>query len=339
MQKQVCIYCWRTSDNVSFNTEHVIPDALNGRLTLDDYVCEECNSWLGRHVDHQILGIPEILMAQKEYGSNKRYVHARNHKFDIKLLSETGEEFLAHEKQQKPHLLPQKHPVFGMMHPESSMRESLQKNLQRKLGTKDLTNKEQQEIDRVCKMTSGSKIYSPIFGSFFSKHTEKFRTVFSPKSKPIVEPLIAKIAYEFIFIVAYKKLFTTEDLAARLLSAIYRTEPSKTFIYRAKSRFESPQPFHFIRLYNHGGYIRFDVGFYGTIHYVLFTPIKMPDDFFQDINAKYDFQKIIGIQYEHDLSNSSQGVWAVDATGTMRPLTAHEGGKGSARGKGPANES
>lgn len=55
--QRTCIYCRRTSDEVEFNREHVLPEAFGkfkGALTLRDAVCEPCNSYFSRTLDLEL---------------------------------------------------------------------------------------------------------------------------------------------------------------------------------------------------------------------------------------------------------------------------------------------
>lgn len=326
MPKQVCIYCWKTQGQVAFSAEHIIPESLRGRLTLEDHVCVGCNSWLGAHVDHHILRVPDILAAQVQFADEKTHDRVLKHNFNIKLVSETGAEFLAHARGQKLQLLTQAHPIQGMIYSESSIRESLRKSFSRQSRhkiPKDMMNK---EIKRLCQWmkeaSPGEEFYSTLFDLGFTKRSETLQTKVEPKTIPDVKSLIAKIAYEFIFIVMYKRLFTTGDLATRLLEAITSShDKNNVFVHRIESQFQQLQPFHFIRFYRYEGYVRVDVGFYGYVHYMLFAPVVLPQNFFQNLSEQFDFPQMVGVHYEQHFSNASQGFWALGMNGKIKPLT------------------
>ena len=62
----LCVYCLKVSDGSGFNREHIIPQSIGGPLFVDNMVCEECNSILGREVDCEILKVPDVLAAMDD---------------------------------------------------------------------------------------------------------------------------------------------------------------------------------------------------------------------------------------------------------------------------------
>ncbi|MBN2563623.1 MAG: hypothetical protein JXQ75_22110 [Phycisphaerae bacterium] len=326
MAGQVCIYCWRTERQVSFDREHIIPESIHGRLALQDHVCVECNRWLGAHVDHHILRIPDILAAQAEFAGKTTHDRVLKHNFNVRLVSGTGAEFLAHAKGQHLELLTQAHPIHGMIYAQSSARESLRKHLRREYRGRIEQDKLEEELERICQWLAeaphGEELHSPLFASAFKKYAETLQAKVEPKATPNVKPLIAKIAYEFIFFTAFNKLFTTTDLARRLLETITSSErEQKVFVNRIKPRFQQLQPFHFIKFFRYGDYARVDVGFYGFVHYVLFAAVVLPKDFFQNLSEHFDFPEMVGIQYEYHFANSAHGFWAFGTDGRTKALT------------------
>jgi len=325
--EQVCIYCWRTQNESAFHPEHVIPDALGGLLALPDHVCVDCNKWLGANVDHHILKHPDILNALASLGDMERRDRILKHNYDANLVSESGAEFLAHASSQRIALLPQKHPLHGMIYPEEVASDALRKNLQRKQKRLGFNADEaRMEIKRICRWAvngaPGDELHSKLFQSGFRKNTEALHAKLEPKTKAQPNALIAKIAYEFMFLVGYRRFFQVEDLSKRLLKQIASTENvGGIVIYRIKAPFDEPKPFHFIRFYRSGEYPRVDVGFYGTVVYMMFAPIALPEDFFSHISTRFNFPNMVGVQYEQGVSaDSTQTIWALGQNNTVKCL-------------------
>ena len=237
MAKQVCIYCWKTAEQVSFNREHVIPYSIMGRLVLENYVCAACNSWLGSNVDDHILRLPAILTAVAKFADTATHDRVLKHNYNVKLVSESGSEFVGHASAQNLALLTQQHPIHGMIYSETSARESLRKTLERKHGAEISKDGLAAEADRIAAwMTQaehGEEIQSPFFETPFRKYAEMLQAKVEPRTQANIAPLIAKIAYEFIFITSFKKLFTTDDLEDRLRRTIAgSTQETHVHIHR-----------------------------------------------------------------------------------------------------------
>ena len=63
-----CIFCLTAEPLGSLTDEHIIPRFIGGGLILKQYVCEPHNSWLGAHVDSELLKMPEVYDALKAVG-------------------------------------------------------------------------------------------------------------------------------------------------------------------------------------------------------------------------------------------------------------------------------
>ena len=62
-----CLFCLEWKPPSEFNREHVIPEALGGRLYVYD-VCTACNSTLGRLVDAPLVHSPLMQMSRMAHG-------------------------------------------------------------------------------------------------------------------------------------------------------------------------------------------------------------------------------------------------------------------------------
>lgn len=326
MASRVCIYCWRTDGDVAFSEEHIIPDCVFGRLVLYDSVCAACNGWLGANVDHQILKVPDILRAHEALGYTARYQELLRHNYRSKLVSESGDKFIARANTPKPELLTQRLADGTLIYPESSADVDLRKTLVRTGRRRDLSHKESDaEINRICmwakEATPGDEIDSPVFGSKFGKESRPLHFQVEPVVKGEATRVVAKIAYEFMFLVGYKRLYDIENLHKHLINTIGGQENTQGgIIYRMKPQIPNPEPFHYIRFYSHAGYPRVDVGFFGSIAYVLLATSPLPHDVFDHIGKRFGCSNIMGIQYEEGTNGDFQALWAIESDGKTKLL-------------------
>ncbi|HNQ77956.1 MAG TPA: HNH endonuclease [Acidobacteriota bacterium] len=327
-----CIFCFRTEDEVSFRIEHIIPDAIGGRLKLEKYVCFDCNSWLGANVDHHIQRVPDILTALHKIGDIERLDHILKSNYDATLESQSGDKFRAHADSKGFYLLPQKNSAGNIIWPEKRGTEILKKSLQRQDINADETCKEK-EIERICKFAensiAGEKFIPDSIPFEFEKHSEKLKPNLVPKALGDPNALIAKIAYEFMFFVGSARFFQVKGLAERLLEEIEpqleKKNDVKMFINRVKSLCEEPRPYHFIRFEHHPKCPpMLTVGFYGTLAYHLVIFVTLPEDFFKEIADYANFPSMIGIQYQGGIGgnkySSEQAFWALGPDGKSKQI-------------------
>jgi hypothetical protein len=328
MPSQVCIYCWRTGDDVAFSEEHIIPDCVFGRLVLPDHVCADCNRWLGAKVDHQVLKVPDVLRAHEALGYTDRHQELLRHNYRVKLVTESGNEFIARVKGAKPELLTQRLDDGTLIYPESTADADLRKTLERTGRRRAMSDEESEsEINRICiwakEAAPGDEIDSPLFGSKFRKESRALHSQVEPVAKGEATRVVAKIAYEFMFLVGYRRLYDIENLHKNLISAIGGQEDTQgLIIYRMKPKIPKPEPFHYIRLYSHAGYPRVDVGFFGSIAYMMFATSPLPQDFFESIGKRFDCPQIVGVQYEEGTNGDFQTMWALESNGKTKLLNA-----------------
>jgi hypothetical protein len=65
MSSNVCAYCGQAVLTGEERPEHVVPAAINGRLTVQT-VCDDCNTWAGREVDQELY--PEVVDGHENEG-------------------------------------------------------------------------------------------------------------------------------------------------------------------------------------------------------------------------------------------------------------------------------
>jgi hypothetical protein len=323
-----CIFCLRTEGEIKFSIEHVIPDSIGGHLKLDDFVCKDCNSWMGGNVDHSILKVHDLIGVLDKLGKTELIDEILKNHYDATLESESGEILRAHANTKKPILLPQLGSFGSMIYPEKHGAEALVKNLERqekKLGLdKEMAAKEKDRIISFFNSAApGEKLESDLFQSYFLQHSAKLHLRIDPKKDTKPDALIAKIAYEFMFFTAYNKFFKVPNLAKSLRQIIFSLpqDPSvRIFINRIKPCLKEPIPFHFIRLGYRHTYPVITVGFYGILLYELMAFTTLPDDFFSSIEEDLRLPKITQIEYQDGIDDGAQLFRVCDLDGKWKEL-------------------
>jgi hypothetical protein len=74
--EKVCVWCLKTSKEVTFNNEaHIFPQSLGGRIICEN-VCDECNRYFGAK---QNPDIPSVEVAFKEpLNISKHYIQSQS---------------------------------------------------------------------------------------------------------------------------------------------------------------------------------------------------------------------------------------------------------------------
>jgi len=312
-----CIFCFKSSPEVIFSEEHLIPDSLDGMLILNDYVCSKCNSKFGSEFDHEILKNPEILFALENLELPYDREKLINHNYKIKWRSEdielkgraTKDGFIFH---------PQSLPNGSMIYNEEDFKEPLLKTLRRDqhLNKSGLTV-EQIEAE-YCKLTKayeqapvGAKIESPSLGVELIKRSNAFSISLEPKGSGNVSLLIAKIAYEFGFIIGYRDFLSSENVAKPLHKFIETGQIQPGFhVFRTGTESTDYAPVHYISFQCYDDLTRVIVGFFGKIAYTLIAP-PLENKVLNQIAETYDCPEIVGVEYQQDMAKGTVSFWAL----------------------------
>lgn len=133
---KICIFCLRNDLEVNFSKEHIFPQSIGGTLYIDE-VCGRCNSDPGRHIDNEILKLPEVLEAfdylgitHDKNGITKNYYKIMGKADDIEIP------FIF--KDEKYEMLPQKLPNGSYILPENNFEKEIKKIINRNPRIKKL---------------------------------------------------------------------------------------------------------------------------------------------------------------------------------------------------------
>ena len=314
-----CIFCFKSYPEVSFSKEHLIPDSLGGMLILNDYVCSACNSKFGSEFDHEILKNPEILSALENLEllspcDKKKFI---NHNYKVKLHS-ADVELRARATKEGFTLHPQSLPNGSMIYNEKDYEGPLLKSLYRNqhLNKSGLTLEqikfEHSKLTKLYKQASvGDKVESQSLGVVLVKRSDAFSINFEPKGSCDVSRLIAKIAYEFGFIVGHRDFLSSENVAKPLHNFIETGQPQQGLhVYRTIIESQNYALSHYISFQCYDDHTRIVVGFFGRIAYTLIAP-HFENKILNIVSKTYGYPEVVGVEYQQDMAKDSVGFWAL----------------------------
>ncbi len=314
-----CIFCFKNYPEVTFNKEHLIPDSLRGMLILNDYVCTACNSMFGSEFDHEILKNPEILSALEHLDlltpcEREKFM---NHNYKVKLYS-AEVELRARAAKEGFTLHPQLLPNGSMIYNENDFEEPLLKSLCRdqQLNKSGITLEqikiEYSKLIKTYKQASiGDKVESQSLGVVLVKRSDAFSTKLEPKSSGDVSRLIAKIAYEFGFIIGYRDFLSSENVAKPLHNFIVSGQPQQGLhVYRDITESQYYNLSHYISFQCYDDHTRIVVVLFGRIAYTLIAP-GFENKILNKVSEIYECPDVLGVEYQQDMEKDSVGFWAL----------------------------
>ncbi len=307
---RLCMYCLRTDSEVEFNREHLIPQSIGGKLFIDDFVCSNCNSFLGSSVDSEILKLPDVLQALRQLKIPHDRTAILNRYYKIKGISETLE-LPAAATDSGYELRNVTMPDGSVVVSEFDLKKVLAKTISRdeRLKHLDVSNSEvgeeiQNLLKEYDKAHPGEKIEWPALGRTLMKHSGKFKFKIVPDDQVNVERLVAKIAYEFILFVGATRLNNNLGIVESLRRQIATGDSQNPiFVTRIESPIEEIQPVHVIALEIIGNMTRVEVVFFGNIDFVLVGP-PLSEHFFRPFDEKYGIKGARGVLYEQDIGDT-----------------------------------
>ena len=312
-----CIFCFKSSPEVVFSKEHVIPDSLGGMLTLSNYVCSNCNSKFGSEVDHEILRNPEILSAFDSLELPFDRQKLINHNYKIKLEFE-GIELNGKAKRKGFISHPQSLPDGSMLYDEEEYKGPLLKMLCRDQDLEKTRLTIEQIEAEYLKLTTayeqapvGEEIENQSLSVKLIKRSGPVSVSLEPKGPGNVSLLIAKIAYEFGFLVGFSEFLSSENVAKPLRKLLEtRQFPPGFRVFKIDTESTDYAPVHFIRFECYDELTRITVGFFGKIVYTLIAP-PFENKVLTQIAVTYDCPEVVGVEYQQNMEKGSIGFWAL----------------------------
>lgn len=306
-----CIYCLRNEEEVIFNCEHLFPESIRGKLFIDDLVCEECNSTLGSEVDILIFGIPEILDCLESLGIeyNRRNIYQKLYEVRAVLGDQiftaraTEDGFSVTNQELEDGSLIVGYADFHQSFTKSVLRDREVRNSP--IAEEELRNEIKRLLQEYKEAEVDTVLESGLIGRKIIKRSNKIKFQSRPRKNIMIERLIAKIGYEFLFFVGAHKAGTITTILKDLFKII-NTGISQVslFISRQVPPEDKPSDYHAISLDTLKGCTRIEVIFFGYVSFLIIGP-KLPMEFFDAYNEQFG-QDIYGVLFEQDITKTNR---------------------------------
>lgn len=329
--KAVCIFCGPTDIDVAFTPEHIIPKNIGGTLFLDGAVCVKCNSKLGSRIDAETLKLPDVLRAFKALDINHDRNGILNRHYNLTGKAEdivlrfgraAGNDFSFPE---------QRLPDGSLITPEGDHLASLQKVVKRDkrlqeagLSMQEITNGINKLRSLYEHANSGDVIEYPELGLAVRKRSEELSVDVTPRNQANIHPLIAKIAYEMLFLYGGAQLFSEDNSELRqlLLGSIDKIEIQKgIFVMRVEARIKEYRPVHLIRLEFHSHITILRVAFFGHIEYVL-TTRPLSNTFLNNLKTRLGTDNLYALVYQQQIDKATKSFWIVTEDKEVKCIAA-----------------
>ena len=326
MAQRVCIYCTRTDKETAFSREHIIPQNIGGSLFFDDCVCRVCNSRLGANVDVEIMKFPEVIDAFEnlaipydKFGIIKRYYNI--------IGSVDGLELLGRLTKRGVEFPPQNMPDGSLVAPEKEFADLLVKSLSRDsdvvrtgMSPEKIKTEMQKLLEAYANANPGQTVHSARLRRNLVKRSGKVKIKLTARSRPRVDPLIAKIAYEFLFLLGGRHLFENEnaETCGLVRDAIAGKSVQRLSVERLQSDNTAYQPLHIVYLKNESNFLCVRILFFYSIYFVLVAPRVSPV-IFAELSDKIN-TTVAGIGFQQSLDRNAKAFWAVMEDGSVKRL-------------------
>ncbi|MBZ5588093.1 MAG: HNH endonuclease [Acidobacteriia bacterium] len=310
--RRICIFCQRKGEETGFSREHLIPRNIGGALFLDDYVCKDCNDWLGSNVDTEIVRLPETLASMDALGlPHDRDGYLRRY---YNLVGElNGAALRGVISGGRSRFPTQKLDDGSLLVPDERLEEHLTKiGARAGLPAEDVRT----EVRRLLAATpEGPPVASRRIGVSLRRRTGRAAVALKPKRPPLPERELAKIAYEFLFLVLGRELFHPEndDPCNRLINTIGSFSGPKAAVVRLQPPSAGYEPLHVIHFRNSKGFVEMRVLLFGQIHFFV-APGRFRSVCLSGLQERFG-SNIIGVQFQQRLDRRGMAFWGVCAEG------------------------
>jgi hypothetical protein len=323
-----CAFCLRTRDESPFGREHMFPYAIGGRLFFDNFICEDCNHRLGANIDCLVFESREIIEAVKKFDLSENASKYLNRNFDISLNFD-GHEIQARAEKDSIKPLPHKVDDDHLIVPEEQSEEIIRKTINRderlnKVNLDpDIIKKETEDLlKRYKEATEGEQVESKILGRVLVKNTNQSNPKITAKSKKDNLKLVcAKIAYEFLSLVAYAHFLSSKKLNQVLFDTINQKEVQKRLVIeRVQSPFDEFQPLHTVILEISDTFTLLLISFFGSITYQVFAP-PFETEFLKYHAKNYEIEDLVGFHFEENFEKSTKKFFGIKENGERVSIT------------------
>lgn len=307
------MFCSATGNDALFHDEHIIPQSIGGSWEISGCVCRSCNNTLGKEVDVHAWSIPDVVTVHDRlkipYDPNTVF---KNHYQTEARMGGREVPFRAEWTPSGVRFNPYPHtrPDGVMVYPLSDYREHLHRNLSRKEGYS--ISSVEDLINRIDVAKPGECVDYPAQGQYFIKgHQEKITVDIIPRNNEIGR-LIAKIVFEFLYVLTAPCLSAWSAIAEPLKQYSRYGRSNETIsIRRVKSDRPDFEPFHAITCHLQHGIVIAYVTLFGYIVYELLMRVTPNNSFLNRIRSETSCPDLVGFDYEQDIRSRSRGLRAL----------------------------
>ena len=323
----ICIFCGRDNTQISFNKEHIIPQNIHGSFFIDDCVCTECNSILGSQVDSELLKIPEVLDSLDKLNLKHDKEKILNLHYTIKGIAKDIELNYGKMKGTKFIFPEQIQPDGSIITPDSTYITVLEKSIKRDkrikdagISISDIDINIEKLKEEYKSTTPGDTLSFPNLGIAIKRRLDNLKIKIQPRRVAIIEPLIAKIAYEFLFLLGGSEFFSDDNIKiqTQLLNTIIKKKSQKGIhILRLEPLYSIPQPVHLIRieLLRYSTTVR--VSFFGYIEYIMVCD-RLSEKYRNNLLNALNVDDLFAIDYQQEINENKKSFWLVNSLGKVK---------------------
>lgn len=314
-----CVWCFKDVSKEGFSREHIIPSSIGGLIYSDDILCEKCNNDFGTEIDSNALKHREIIELAYEFSlinDTSKYI-TNSHDINIEAEGNTIKGYL---KDGKVYPIPQQVSDDHIIVPDNITKETITKLVNRDGRLKNLSDSEKENeikklLNNYSEIEHGNFVHSKKLGLLLKKGITGDKVNFSSKSvnDPLI-PLVLKIFYEWLSIVAYAEFFRSEKIFPSLRESILAKEAkSEISVIRLEEK-RDKRPFHCV-------IIEFDansticlISLFSKITYQVFAPpLELS---FLDFHRKANkLDSLCGIHIEENFQESKKTILFIDDSG------------------------
>lgn len=322
-QKQgLCVYCLRLGDpTTEFNREHIIPQSIGGNLFVDDMVCTDCNSELGRQVDCEILKVPDIINAMDQLGIDYGREGVIRSYYDTKLVSDASS-FKARTASGEYTLVPQVLSDGSRVSPGHDRIESISKSLIRE-NRKSTSGLPEEKVISLLEDLDARLQAAPVdtpvaceeLGLVVVNRTEVMKSEIKPKSEAAVERVVGKIALEWLFLLLGKAFVASADWAVDLRNLVCTGQKSqRVVVFRSQPPDTTIRMKHYLYVLILDSMTKVVFGPFGGIEYTMVAP-ALKGDIIRTMESETGVSGLVGIGYEQDLESPAKRFFALKSDG------------------------
>lgn len=323
MAEGTCIFCFKKK---KYNKEHVISDAIGGSLILYESVCVCCNSWLGSAVDAELMKLPETVDAFEALGISYERDELLNRHYQA-VGSAADREMRGRLINGDFRLHAQGLADGSKVFPEGDAWSALATTMQRE-AKKEGSGLSEEEIageitrlrDEYENAGADESIRSELFDRTIVKRSDALEVELRPKSKPRLFPVMAKIAYEFLFfVVGAKRLYVEAhaEVINTLLHMVGGEEQPNCM--RMNPLKEGYKDVHGIRLEVGPNNCIFEIILFGNVRHILTAP-ALCEGSLHDL-ATIAKRDVKGVEYNQKVTTGDMNFCALGTDGSRIPIS------------------